>query len=184
MVRIIDFIQRNVRFFILLTAVLLVNIVGFLLGSYREYRLYHDSEQVLAETGTQLRKAEREQDRAAGISDNVRDVRQWMTQFFDADLRPGGEALPDLTRQLYDILTRNRMAFQHVTYSRKAELNGRLVRVVVHVPVKASYDDLRKLLTDLEELPFPTMVDRVSVSSAMGREVNATIDIVSYFREQ
>ena len=184
MVRVIDFVQRNSRFYIVLTGVLVANIALFLTGAYREVRLYRDSAQVLRETSARVRKARREREQAAEIAGNVGDVRKRINSFFNEELQPSGAELPDLTRQLYEILATNHMEFQHITYTRKSELNGRLTRVVVHVPVKASYPDLRALLTDLEGLAFPTMVDRISVSSAMGREVNATIDIVSYFREQ
>ena len=183
MVRLIDFVQRNATFYLILAAVVVINLLVFLGGAYREVRLFRDSETVLQETRNQLRNVKREQEHISEVAGNVNAVRKRIQHFFEDELQPGGDALPELTRRLYDILNSNRMDFQHVTYTRKAELKGRLSRVVIHVPVKASYDDLQKLLTDLEGLPFPTMVDRVSVSSTMGREVNATIDIVSYFRE-
>lgn len=181
--RIIDFVQQNKRVYVIVGALVLLNVVLFFMGAYREISLYRDSADVLRRTGQEVRETRRERDAAREIAGTVRQVQSRIKQFFRDDLRDAGSALPELTRQLYDILTGNRMEFQNVTYSRKDELKGQVNRVTIHVPVTARYADLRKLIAQLEGLPFPVMVDRISVSSAAGLNVNATIDIVTYYRE-
>jgi len=181
--RVVDFVQQNRRVYVILGALIVLNVALFFLGAYREISLYRDSADVLRSTETEVREARRDRDTAREIAGTVRQVQSRMKQFFGKDLQDSSSALPELTRRLYDILTANRMEFQNVTYSRKSELKGKVSRVTIHVPVTARYADLRKLIVQLEGLPFPVMVDRISVSSASGLNVNATIDIVTYYRE-
>ncbi len=181
--RIVDFIQQNKRVYLILGALVVLNVVLFFLGAYREISLYRDSADVLRRTEKEVRETRRNRDTAREIAGTVRQVQSRMNKFFSEDLKDSGSALPDLTRRLYEILTANRMEFQNVTYSRKSELKGQVNRVTIHVPVTARYADLRQLIAQLEGLPFPVMVDRISVSSASGLNVNATIDIVTYYRE-
>ncbi len=182
--RILDFIQRNRKFYSVLAVVLLLNILFFVFAGSRELNLYNDSAQVLRETSVQVREARRKYRNAEKIASNVQAAQKRIRYFFSSELSRGGDVLLSLTGRIYEILTRNRMNFQHVSYDRKPELKGMVNRIVIHIPVKAGYEDFYTLIRDFEQLPFPVFIDRVSISSVSGGEISATVDIVTFYREK
>ena len=182
--RIFDFVQRNRKVYIVLSVILGLNLLFFVFAGSRELSLYNDSAQVLQETSVQVRNARRHYQDAAKITSNVLNAKKRIRRFFSHELSKGGSVLLTLTGQIYDILNRNHMNFQHVSYDRKPELKGRVNRIVIHVPVKAGYEDFQKLIRNLEQLPFPVFIDRVSISSVTGGQISATVDIVAFYGEK
>ena len=118
------------------------------------------------------------------IASNVVEAQKRIRHFFGRELSRGGNVLIALTGRIYDILITNHMNFQHVSYDRKPQLKSMLNRIVIHVPVKAGYEDFQRLIRDLEQLPFPVFIDRVSISSVTGGEISATVDIVTFYKEK
>lgn len=181
--RMLDFVQRNRSIYMVFAGIVVINVAFFIFAGYRETRLYRDGAEVLKETSQKVREARRSYSGIQGIVENVTRVNRRMKSFFGNELTRGDHVLPELTGRLYEILNANRMSFQHVSYDRKPELKGLVNRIVIHVPVKATYGDFRNLIGDLETLPFPVMIDRISISSVSGGEVAATVDIVTFYRE-
>ncbi len=182
--RILDFVQRNRKFYLVLGAVLVLNVLFFFFAGSRELTLYNDSAQVLRETSVRVRDARRNAANAGKIASNVAEAQKRIRRFFDSELSRGGNPLLTLTGRIFDILNTNHMNFQHVSYDRKPELKGMLNRIVIHVPVKAGYGDFQGLIRDLEQIPFPVFIDRVSISSVTGGEISATVDIVTFYGEK
>ncbi len=182
--RILEFIQRNRKFYAVLALIVILNLLFFIFGSSRELALYNDSAQVLQDTAIQVRNARRHYQDAEKITSNVLGAQKRIRRFFSSELTKGGSVLLELTGEIYDILNRNHMDFQHVSYDRKAELKRMVNRIVIHVPVKAGYRDFQKLIQDLEQLPFPVFIDRVSISSVTGGKISATVDIVTFYKEK
>lgn len=182
--RVLDFVQRNRKFYLVLGAVLALNILFFLFAGSRELALYNDSAQVLQETSVQVRNARRRSADVRKIASNVVEAKKRIRRFFGSELSRGGNVFSVRTGRIHEILTTNHMNFQHVSYDRKPELKNMLNRIVMHVPVKAGYEDFHRLIRDLEKLPFPVFIDRVSISSVTGGEISATVDIVTFYKEK
>ncbi|RLE19405.1 MAG: hypothetical protein DRJ08_04600 [Acidobacteria bacterium] len=182
--RMFDFVQRNRKFYLVLGVLLLLNILFFILSSSRELRLYNDSAEVLRETSVQVRNARRRATGAEKIASNVSEAQKRIHRFFNSELSRGGDPLSTLNGRIYNILISNHMNFQHISYDRKPELKGMVNRIVIHVPVKSGYEDFQKLIRDLEQIPFPVFIDRVSISSVTGGEISATVDIVTFYGEK
>jgi len=182
--RVLDFVQRNRKFYLVLGVVLVLNILFFILAGSRELALYNDSAKVLQDTSVQVRAARRRSSEAEKITSNVMEAQKRIHRFFDSELSRGGDPFVTLTGRIYDILTTNHMNFQHVSYDRKPELKGVLNRIVIHVPVKAGYEDFQRLIRDLEKISFPVFIDGVSISSVTGGEISATVDIVTFYGEE
>ncbi len=182
--RVLDFVQRNRKFYLILGVVVILNILFFFFATSRELALYNDSAKVLQETSVQVRAARRQSLDADKIKSNVMEAQKRIHQFFTNELNRGGDSVVTLSVRIYDILTSTHMNFQHISMTRKPELKGMLNRIVIHVPVKAGYRDFQSLISELEKIPFPVFIDRVSISSVTGGEISATVDIITFYGEK
>jgi len=182
MIKIIDFIQKNSKIYIIVGILLILNIIGFSMFSLHEYKLYSNTGTALKEANDKLKSAKNDLNTISNTYKIVRSVKKRLTSFKNKDLKKGSSFEKEMTKSLFEALTNNNINFQSLSYGEKQILKGNIKKRPIHIPIKATYTNFRKLLADLEALPFPTMIDKISISSANSGEISATIDIITYYR--
>jgi Tfp pilus assembly protein PilO len=182
MIKLIDFIQKNSKVYIIVGLLLILNIIGFSMFSLHEYKLYSNTGKALKQATDKLKNAKKDLKSVSDTYKTVQSVKKRLLSFKTKDLKKGSFFEKEMTKLLFNALKNNNINFQSLSYGEKEILKGNIKKRPIHIPIKATYTNFRKLLTDLEALPFPAMIDKVAISSANSGEISATIDIITYYR--
>jgi len=182
MIRLIDFIQKNSKIYIIVAILLLLNILGFSLFSINEYKLHSDSGGALKKASNSLNFAEKNLKKITKKYKTVKNIQKRIKIFKNKDLKNESYFEKEMTKLIFKALNDNNINFGSLSYGEKTILKGNIKKRPAHIPIKSSYVNFRKLLVKLEQLPFPTMIDKITISSVNSDEISATIDIISYYR--
>lgn len=183
MIKLIDFIQKNNKVYLLVAILLILNFIGFTLFSYHEFKLNSNTSGAEKEASDKLKNAEQSLNNVTNTYKLVKKIENRIQLFKNTELKNESYFESEMTKQIYDALGNNNINFQSISYGEKELLKGNIKKRPCHIPIKSSYANFRKLLVDLELLPFPTMIDKISISSVNSGEISATIDVVSYYKK-
>ncbi len=182
--RMIDYFFEHKKTFLVMALLLALNIVLLLFFTTREYKLYNNTESEIQNIEKELKKTKRKYKKVAKIVNNVKTVRKQIKTLNFKELKTLEKDFPRLTGKIYDILTKYGINFQHISYSKKLLRGVGVYKVVIHIPLKTTYFNFRRCLNDLEAIPFPVVIDKISVNAVEAASVSASVDLVVYYKKE
>ena len=178
----IDYFFEHKKFYLTLLFVLLLNLLFFVFFTLKEFNLYHNTWSQIEEVKKELSRTEREYKKFEQVSSNVLTVKKVMKTIRKKYMKDIDSDFPILTGKIYNILEKYNIDFQHISYNKKAIRSLGLLRVNIHIPIKTTYYNFRRCLSDLETMPFPVVIERISINSVEANSISATIDLLVYYK--
>ncbi len=178
----IDYLFEHKRFYLVLALVLFINLLFFVFFTMKEYNLYHNTWSQIEGIKSELKKTEREYKKLSKVVSNVMTVKQRIRSIKRNYLKTLDSDFPLLTGKIYNILEKYNIDFQHISYNKKVVRSLGLLRVSIHIPIKTTYYNFRRCLNDLETIPFPVVIERISINSVEANSISATIDLLVYYK--
>ncbi len=182
--RLVDYFFENKKLYLILFGVLVLNLVFFFFLTLNEYNLFHNTEYEIENVQKELRTTVKNYKKLNKVSKNVKQVKQTIVSIKRKHMKVLEEDFPRLTGKIYGILTAYNVTFQHISYNKKNLRNLGIIKVTIHIPLKTTYYNFRRCLNDLESIPFPVVIERISVNSVEANSISATVDLVVYYRSK
>ncbi len=180
--RIIDYFFEHRKFYLSLLALLLINVFVFFFLTIEEYNLYHNTATEIESVEKKLRKTIKDYKELNKVTQNVKKVKKTISTIKNRRIKNLESDFPQLTGKIYEILNKYNIRFQHISYNKKNLRTLGITRVTVHIPLKTTYYNFRRCLNDLEAIPFPVVIERISVNSVEANSISATVDLVVYYK--
>ncbi len=180
--RVIDYFFEHRKFYLILLAILVINIAFFSFFTMKEYNLYHNTENEIENVEKELKEKTMHYKQLNKVTGNVKEVKRTIAFIKKKHMKILEKDFPQLTGKIYRILNGYNISFQHISYNKKELRNLGIIKVTIHLPLKTTYYNFRRCLNDLEAIPFPVVIERISVNSVEANSISATVDLVVYYR--
>ncbi len=180
--RLIDYFFEHKKFYLTLILILIANLFFFSFFTLNEYKLFHNTESEIESVEKELKSTERQYKKLKKVVDNVKKVKKTVSLIKRKHMKVLERDFPQLTGKIYGILSAYNITFQHISYNKKELRNLGVTKVTIHIPLKTTYYNFRRCLNDLEAIPFPVVIERISVNSVEANSISATVDLVVFYK--
>lgn len=178
----LDYIVEHKKLFLIMFGLLIANILFFSFFTMKEYNLYHNTEAEIKKVEKELKQTKKRYFQLSSVVKNVKEAKKTIANIKKKKLRILEDDFPRLTGRIYDILKSHDVIFQHISYNKKKLKGLGIIKIVIHIPMKTTYYNFRRVLNELENIPFPVAVERISVNAVEANSISATVDMVVYYR--
>ncbi|BBB32470.1 hypothetical protein TTHT_0914 [Thermotomaculum hydrothermale] len=179
---IVDYFFENRKFYLILLSILALNILFFYFFTFNEYNLFHNTKSEIEAVEKELKTVKKQFSQLNKVTKNVKKVKRTIFTIKKNNMKVLEKDFPELTGKIYQILNTYNINFQHISYNKKELRDLGIIKVTIHIPLKTTYYNFRRCLNDLEAIPFPVIIERISVNSVEANSISATVDLGVYYR--